>query len=42
MTDFRDKPDATDRWRVTIDALEAVVLTGPRSTPLRPKTSAAW
>jgi hypothetical protein len=26
MTDFRDKPDATDRWRATIDALEAIVL----------------
>jgi hypothetical protein len=23
MTDFRDKPDATDRWRATIKALEA-------------------
>ena len=29
MTDFRDKPDATDRWRATIEALEAVVLAGP-------------
>jgi hypothetical protein len=26
MTDFRDKPDATDRWRATIKALEATVL----------------
>ena|SRR5208282_336983 len=26
MTDFRDRPDTTDRWRATIEALEAVVL----------------
>ena len=26
MTDFRDKPDASDHWRATIEALEAVVL----------------
>ena len=29
MTDFRDKPDATDRWRAMIEALEAIVLAGP-------------
>lgn len=27
--DFRDRPDATDRWRATIEALEAVVLAAP-------------
>src|SRR5271169_4290404 len=29
MTDFHDRPDATDRWRATIEALEAVVLAAP-------------
>jgi hypothetical protein len=36
MTDFRDKPDATDRWRATIDALEAVVLTAPDGPEIDP------
>jgi hypothetical protein len=26
MTEFRDSPSAVDRWRATIEALEAVVL----------------
>ena len=26
MTEFRDNPGAAERWRATIDALEAVVL----------------
>ena len=26
MTEFRESPDAVDRWRATIEALEAVVL----------------
>jgi hypothetical protein len=26
MTEFRDNPDAAERWRATIEALEAVVL----------------
>jgi hypothetical protein len=26
MTDSRDRPDATARWRATIEALEAIVL----------------
>ena len=26
MTDFRDRPNATDRWSAVIDALEALVL----------------
>jgi len=45
MTDIRDKPEATDRWRATIDALEAVLLTAltiSRSIPRRPERSAAW
>ena len=29
MTDFRDRPDATDRWGAVIDALEALVLAAP-------------
>ncbi len=29
MTDFRDKPDTTDRWRAMIEVLEAIVLAGP-------------
>jgi hypothetical protein len=29
MTDFRDRPNATNRWRAVIDALEEVVLTAP-------------
>jgi hypothetical protein len=29
MTDFRDRPNATNRWRAVIDALEEVVLAAP-------------
>jgi hypothetical protein len=29
MTDLRDMPDAIDRWRAMIDALEATVLADP-------------
>jgi hypothetical protein len=29
MTDFRDRPNATDRWGAMIDALEALVLSAP-------------
>jgi hypothetical protein len=34
MTEFRDRPDATDRWRATIEALEAVVLAAPDEPPI--------
>jgi hypothetical protein len=36
MTDFRDRPDATDRWRATIEALEAVVLAAPDEPEIEP------
>jgi len=36
MTDFRDKPDAADRWRATIEALEAVVLAAPDEPEIEP------
>ena len=36
MTDFRDRPDATDRWRATIEALEAVVLAAPGEPEIDP------
>jgi hypothetical protein len=36
MTDFRDKPDATDRWRATIKALEAIVLTASHEPEIDP------
>ena len=36
MTNFRDKPDATDRWHATIEALEAVVLTAPDGPEIYP------
>ena len=36
MTDFRDKPDATDRWHATIEALEAVVLAAPDGPEIDP------
>lgn len=26
MTEFRDNPDAIDRWRATVEALEAIML----------------
>jgi hypothetical protein len=36
MTDFRDKPDTTDCWRATIEALEAIVLAGPDEPEIDP------
>ncbi len=36
MTELHDKPDATDRWRATIEALEAVVLTPPDEPEIDP------
>jgi hypothetical protein len=36
MTDFRDRPDTTDRWRATIEALEAVVLAAPDGPEIDP------
>jgi hypothetical protein len=36
MTDFRDKRDTTDRWRATIEALEAVVLGAPDGPEIDP------
>ena len=36
MTDFRDRPDTSDRWRATIEALEAVVLAAPDEPEIDP------
>jgi hypothetical protein len=36
MTDLREKPDATDRWRAMIDALEEMVLAAPDEPGLDP------
>jgi hypothetical protein len=36
MTDFPDKPDTTDRWRATIEALEAIVLAAPDEPEIDP------
>ena len=36
MTDFRDRPDATDRWGAVIDALEALVLAAPGESAVDP------
>jgi hypothetical protein len=36
MTDFRDRPDATDRWSAVIDALEALVLAAPGEPTVDP------
>lgn len=36
MTDFRDRPDATDRWGAVIDALEALVLATPGEPTVDP------
>jgi hypothetical protein len=36
MTDFRDRPDATDRWGAVIDALEALVLAAPDEPAVDP------
>jgi len=36
MTDFRDRPDTTDRWGAVIDALEALVLAAPGQPAVDP------
>jgi len=36
MTDFRDRPDAADRWRATIEALEALVQAAPEQAGIDP------
>jgi hypothetical protein len=36
MTDFRDGPNATNRWRAMIDALEGVVLAAPDEPAIDP------
>jgi hypothetical protein len=36
MTDFRDRPDATNRWRAMIEALEEVVLAASDEAPTNP------
>ena len=36
MTDFRDRPDATDRWGAVIDGLEALVLAAPGEPAIDP------
>ena len=36
MTDPRNRSDATDRWRATIEALEAVVLAAPDEPAIDP------
>jgi hypothetical protein len=36
MTDFRDRPDTTNRWRATIEALEAIVLAAPDEPEIDP------
>ena len=36
MTEFRDKRDTTDRWRATIEALEAIVLAAPDEPEIDP------
>jgi hypothetical protein len=36
MTDVRDRPDVTDRWRATVEALEAVVLAAPDGPEIDP------
>jgi hypothetical protein len=36
MTDFLDRPNATDRWRAMIDALEEVVLAAPDEPAIDP------
>jgi hypothetical protein len=36
MTDFRDRAGATEQWRATIEALEAVVLAAPDEPPIDP------
>jgi hypothetical protein len=36
MTDFRDRPGATEQWRATIEALEAVVLAAPDGPEINP------
>jgi hypothetical protein len=36
MTDFRDGPDLTERWRATIEALEALVQAAPEEEDIDP------
>jgi hypothetical protein len=36
MTDFRDRPNATNRWRAMIDALEEVVLAASEGSAVDP------
>jgi hypothetical protein len=36
MTDFRDRPDTTNRWRAIIEALEAIVLAAPDEPEIDP------
>jgi hypothetical protein len=36
MTDFRDRPNAANRWRAMIDALEEVVLAAPEEPAIDP------
>jgi hypothetical protein len=36
MTDFRDRPNATDRWGAMIDALEALMLAAPDDPAVDP------
>jgi hypothetical protein len=36
MTDFRDRAGATEQWRATIEALEAVVLAAPDGPEIDP------
>jgi hypothetical protein len=36
MTDFRDRPNATDRWGAMIAALEALVLAAPGEPAVDP------
>ena len=36
MTDFRDRPNATDRWGAMIDAFEALVLSAPGEPAVDP------
>ena len=36
MTDFRDRPDAIDRWGAVIDALEVLVLAAPGEPAVDP------
>lgn len=41
MTDFRKIPDAADRWRATIGALEEIVLAGCGEPQTEPQVDSA-